>query len=176
MHLIEALSDLCKSTPQPIISIDGPAGAGKTTLAHDLASTLDLTVRVIHMDDLYDGWDNALSDHLTQTLLTLIKGHKSKASLEFHKYDWRLHQFNEAVALEARDLLILEGVGSGQKAVREYLAALIWMEIEPQSGFERVLARDGREIETPMRQWLKAQDGHFVLHSTHEAADFVITT
>ncbi len=40
MDLIDALSDLCKDVAQPIIAIDGPAGAGKTTLSHDIKLAL----------------------------------------------------------------------------------------------------------------------------------------
>ena len=36
MELIAALADLCKEKSRPVIAIDGPAGAGKTTLAHEI--------------------------------------------------------------------------------------------------------------------------------------------
>ena len=53
-----------------LIAIDGPAGAGKTTLAakfFDEFSTTK-TVALIHMDDLYAGWENALDHRLTSRL------------------------------------------------------------------------------------------------------------
>ncbi len=67
MQLTAALLDLCKESPKSVIAIDGPAGAGKTTLATNLALALaqDLRVQIIHMDDLYDGWDNALGLQLS---------------------------------------------------------------------------------------------------------------
>ena len=70
MELIAALKDLCSQKNHPVIAIDGPAGAGKTTLAHEifLALSPKMTVNVIHMDDLYDGWENALTDDLTKIL------------------------------------------------------------------------------------------------------------
>ena len=51
-----------------LFAIDGPAGAGKTTYAATLEAELSLkgTVKVIHMDDLYNGWDNALSNALSE--------------------------------------------------------------------------------------------------------------
>ena len=56
-----------------IVAIDGPAGSGKTTLASRIASTwVDENVVTIHMDDLYDGWENALSERLTRTLVQSI--------------------------------------------------------------------------------------------------------
>jgi uridine kinase len=70
MELIAALADICKSSDQPIIAIDGPAGAGKTTLAATLSLALaqDFTITVMHMDDLYAGWDDALGTSLTESL------------------------------------------------------------------------------------------------------------
>ncbi len=45
----------------PIIVIDGRAGSGKSTLALDLQNELfragESMPRLIHMDDLYDGWN-----------------------------------------------------------------------------------------------------------------------
>ena len=51
MELIAALTDLCKEKSRPIIAIDGPAGAGKTTLASEifLALSSKISVEVIHM-------------------------------------------------------------------------------------------------------------------------------
>ena len=43
-----------------IIVIDGPAGSGKTTLAKSLSRLLE-NCPIIHMDEIYDGWENALS-------------------------------------------------------------------------------------------------------------------
>ena len=48
-------------TPTPIILVDGRTGSGKTTFAAALQNRLfqkgESAPRVIHMDDLYEGWD-----------------------------------------------------------------------------------------------------------------------
>ena len=74
------------------------------------------------------------------------------------------------------ELLILEGVGSGQMAIRDSLAALIWIDIEDSEGLARVLERDGIEIESQMKKWLSTQEQHFRDEGTQNAADFVLTT
>jgi uridine kinase len=178
MQLIAALLDLCRQKERPIIAIDGPAGAGKTTLAREvhLALSLEMSVNVIHMDDLYDGWNNALSEDLTQVLLYLVDQHKEKKPAAIRKYNWATSAFAESEEIPPADLLILEGVGSGDKALLDELAALIWIDIDPEIGVKRVLERDGSQVADEMKKWVGAQEEYFSQHSTREKADFILTT
>lgn len=178
MDLIGALLDLCSATPQPIIAIDGPAGAGKTTLAREIAGALSnhYSTTMVHMDDLYDGWENALTSNLTSTLTKISSCHKSRKPISFATFNWRTKNFNSATVIESTDLLILEGVGSGQRATRESLSVLIWIEIDSKAGLDRVLLRDGYEYEKEMNKWLTTQEQHFHIEETKNAADFILTT
>jgi uridine kinase len=178
MQLIAALLDLCKQKERPLIAIDGPAGAGKTTLAREiyLALSLEMSVNVIHMDDLYDGWNNALSEDLTQILVYLVSQHKSKKPAVIRKYNWVTSSFAESEEIPPADLLILEGVGSGDKALQDDLAALIWIDIDPEIGVKRVIERDGSQVADEMKKWVGAQEEYFSQHSTREKADFILTT
>ena len=178
MELIAALLDLCSSKERPIIAIDGPAGAGKTTLAHEifLAISPKMSVNVIHMDDLYDGWDNALGEDLTKVLTHIADQHKQKNSAKIKKYNWATSSFEDSEELPSNDLLILEGVGSGDMAIQDDLAALIWIDIDPEIGVKRVIERDGAQVVDEMRKWLRTQEEYFSQHSTREKADFILTT
>ena len=178
MDLISALLDLCKTSERPIIAIDGPAGAGKTTLATNIHLALypNYTSTIIHMDDLYHGWDNALTSQLTDVLTHLVSAHKDAKPISLSTYNWLAGEFNPASEIEKSELLILEGVGSGQMAIRDSLSALIWIDIEDSQGMARVLERDGNEIESQMKKWLSTQEQHFRDEGTQNAADFVLTT
>jgi uridine kinase len=178
MQLIAALLDLCSEKERPIIAIDGPAGAGKTTLAHEifLALSPKMSVSVIHMDDLYNGWDNALGEDLTSVLQYLAAQHRNISAAEIRRYNWTTSSFGESETIEPADLLILEGVGSGDKSLQDELAALIWIDIDPEIGVMRVIARDGYQVEDEMKKWLGTQQEYFSQHSTREKADFILTT
>ena len=178
MELIAALLDLCNSKERPIIAIDGPAGAGKTTLARELnlALSLEMSVNVVHMDDLYDGWDNALGKDLTKVLTYITDQHKQKKSAKIDKYNWTSSSFEDSEELPPADFLILEGVGSGDMAIQDDLAALIWIDIDPEIGVKRVIERDGAQVANEMRKWLGTQEEYFSQHSTREKADFILTT
>lgn len=178
MNLIDALCDLCKGTAQPILAIDGPAGAGKTTLSENLQRGLarHYSSTIIHMDDLYEGWNRALSPSLSEKLLTITNSHKKLEEISLARYDWGSESFAEPELIPARPLLILEGVGCGQRSIRNQLTALIWIDIDEQIGLERVLHRDGTAIEEEMQKWLRAQQQHFMEEDTKKAADFILTT
>lgn len=157
-----------------IITIDGVAGAGKTTLAAYMADEYKdrATVFVVHMDDLYDGWNDPLGDGLSRKLELVANAHREGRDLELSKYDWLHDCSGESLTIPSADLLILEGVGSGQSSIREFVDTKIWIDLEPIVGLRRVLARDGFEIEEQMLAFLEAQRIHFVEEGTREAADF----
>ena len=158
-----------------LIAIDGRAGAGKTTLAASFYEELsvDKTVAVIQMDDLYDGWENALSERLTQTLESIVKSHQNKVAIEIDIFNWQSMSFDSKRVLNPVDILILEGVGAGQKAVRDAGATLYWLDIDAEVGIQRVLNRDGNQIASQMKQWQIAQEIHFLRDKTRENAEHI---
>ena len=158
-----------------LIAIDGRAGAGKTTLAASFFEELsaDKTIAVIHMDDLYDGWENALSERLTQTLESIVKSHQSKVAFEIDIFNWQSMSFDSKRVIHPVDILILEGVGAGQKVVRDAGATLYWLDIDAEVGIQRVLNRDGNQIASQMKQWQIAQEIHFLRDKTRENAEHI---
>ncbi len=182
MHLVSALNDLYGNTPPVgkthIIAIDGPAGAGKTTLANEIfqAMSTKYSIEVIHMDDLYNGWQDALGDELTALLSSIIDSQKNMNTFKIPIFDWVNYSFTSVRELKPPQILILEGVGSARSCVREFTMATIWIEVDRALGIQRVLARDGEEIETHMKQWLIDQEIYFTTDKTRESADFILST
>jgi len=177
MELTAALLDLCKSSERPIIAIDGPAGAGKTTLAEHLSAALSLKYKctTLHMDDLYNGWKNAFDHHLSDALISACRAHQRSQKFSLSHYNWSKGEFGPAQEAPQSELLILEGVGSTQSAIRPLLNASIWIDIEAQAGLARVLKRDGEGISPQMQDWLNLQEQHFRENDSQNAADFVLS-
>jgi uridine kinase len=161
-----------------LLAIDGPAGAGKTTFAAQLEAELSLnaTVRVIHMDDLYNGWDNALSNALSEILDRISTAHLAGREFVIKIFNWHTMQFDAEEKITPTDFLIIEGVGAAQQIVRETGATTYWLDIEPQIGLQRVLDRDGAHIEAQMRKWQVDQDKHFARDETRENCEFKLTS
>ena len=161
-----------------LYAIDGPAGAGKTTYAAQLEAELSVnaTVKTIHMDDLYNGRDNALSNALSEILDRISTAHLAGRECVIKKFNWSTMQFDSEEIITPTDFLIIEGVGAAQQIVRESGAVTYWLDIEPEIGLQRVLARDGAHIEVQMRQWQIDQDKHFARDETRENCEFKLTS
>lgn len=161
-----------------LLAIDGPAGAGKTTFAAKLEAELSVngSVRVIHMDDLYNGWDNALSNPLAEILDRISTAHIAGREFVIKIFNWHTMAFDREERITPTDYLIIEGVGAAQQIVRETGATTYWLDIEPEVGLQRVLDRDGVHIEAQMRQWQVDQDKHFARDETRENCEFKLTS
>ena len=157
-----------------IITIDGVAGAGKTTLAHYMSNEYQdrFSVNIVHMDDLYDGWSDPLGAALTTKLELIVQAHLEQQPFTTTRFDWEQSQAGASFTIGPTDLLILEGVGAGQRAIREFVETKIWIDLEPIVGLRRVLARDGNKIAAQMVEFLEEQRIHFMEEGTRDAADF----
>ena len=154
-----------------VITIDGPAGSGKTTLAKELSSVLD-SCYTIHMDDLYEGWDSTLNLKLTAKLKAILTCVQNESRIRFLPFDWVEGELVSEVDLPAAKYLIIEGVGSGQSAVRELVSLSLWIEVSPELGLERVVKRDGTAVAEFMPAFIVAQDAHFEKEATKKSADY----
>jgi uridine kinase len=157
-----------------IILIDGPAGSGKTTLSLKLQD--ELQCEVIHLDDHYNGWDEALEQGLSNTLLTILNNFSEGKACQVATFDWHKYRFDGYREIQPAEALIIEGVGAGQSLARKYATTLYWVEAEPEIAFNRVLDRDGLDYENRIREWQIREAKHFIDERTREFADFIIIT
>jgi uridine kinase len=179
MQINEALRDLFSQSPKPlVISIDGPAGSGKSTLAGEIARVFAGTysIEVIHLDELYNGWANALSDELFAKLVGLIKSQNAKETADLAIFDWALNSYAGFRQVKPVELLIIEGVGSCNELLRDELTTSIWLDIDQSIGLARVLERDGEDIRGEMVKWQKMESEYFARDLTRERADFILST
>ena len=166
------------ATNPQIILIDGPAGSGKTTLSLKLKREFEanLDCQVIHLDDHYNGWDEALGSELTDTLNLVVSNFLLGLPTELKTFNWHQSRFEGSKQIAPGDVLIIEGVGAGQSAVRARATSLYWVETESDLAIKRVLDRDGQEYEERIRTWQMREAKHFKEERTREFADFIIST
>lgn len=173
-QIFDEINKLVETKTPKIICIDGPAGAGKTTLAGQLLRDF-LDVNVVHMDDFYSGWNSPINAELSNRIINqVLNPHLENKQIQFRKYNWEKGEFDQAETLNPKKILVLEGVGAGKRDIRTYADLLIFVDIEPAKGIERVLARDGEKIAEQMENWKEIQANYFESENTKRAADSII--
>ncbi|MFF3910429.1 uridine kinase [Streptomyces sp. NPDC001848] len=144
--------------PVRLIGVDGHAGSGKSTFAGHLAAALG-GAPVLHLDDIATheelfSWTDRLLREVIEPL-----GHGRTA--HFRPYDWRAQRFGPARALPPSPVILIEGVGAGRRALRPYLAQLLWMDLPREKAWRRGRARDGEEQRAFWDAWVEAERRHF---------------
>ena len=169
---IENSDALCGETK--IVTIDGPAGSGKTTLAKEIALELaksKVNVSVIHLDELYEGWDDALGQKLYERIDAWILAPLRNGLGPRHlKYDWHVNKYTTWSELPVTPIVIIEGVGSGHTSLREQVSQAIWVEADDHILLDRVVERDGEVVRDEMLIWKARERAYFELHEVKNAA------
>ena len=166
---VNSSSKKCGQTK--IVVIDGPAGSGKTTLAKSLSGLLE-NCPIIHMDEIYEGWENALSPKTSQDLVEwIINPLLEDKSIEYLKYDWHLEQRIEKVVINNSKVMIIEGVGASVSEISKHACLKLWIEVNEETGINRVLTRDGLQIQEQMKKWQSQEFKFFIENNSKENSD-----
>ncbi|MFE5034220.1 uridine kinase [Streptomyces sp. NPDC056683] len=174
MHqLASALRALPPSCgPVRLVGVDGHAGSGKTTFAGRLAAALG-GAPVLHLDDIAShedlfAWTGRLLAEVIEPL-----GHGRTA--QYSPYDWHTRRFGPPRPLEPAPVILVEGVGAGRRALRPFLARLLWMELPHEEAWTRGRVRDGAEQRDFWVQWVRAEHEHFCEDPSRPYADLLVT-
>ena len=157
-----------------VLAIDGPAGAGKTVLAADIANAVD-RAEVVAMDDLYTGWSGLEqgSKRLVELVLgPICSGRKAR----FSRWDWHADGEGEAVTVASCDVLIVEGVGCAPVAAGPMIDLLVWVDAAAEERRRRALERDGEVFAAHWDAWARQEDVLFEREQTRERADAAVIT
>jgi uridine kinase len=156
-----------------VVAIDGPSGSGKSTLAAALANRLGAPV--VHLDDIYPGWDGlaeAVPLLTSQVLEPLARGEHAA----YQRWDWVQNRWAATVSVPRVPLLIVEGVGSSVRPAGDFAAVRIWVEADRAVRFERGMARDGAGYRPWWERWARQEDALFTADGTRQRADIVVDT
>lgn len=127
---------------------------------------------VLHLDDIASheelfAWDGRL---LTEVIEPLAQG----ATAHYSPYDWHARRPGPARALPPAPVVLVEGVGAGRRALRPYLARLLWMDLPREESWARGRARDGEEQREFWAGWVEAERRHFADDPSRPFADLLV--
>jgi len=124
-----------------LVAIDGRGGAGKSTLAARLRTTVPRS-RVVHTDDVawhhaYFAWGDLMAEHVLRPL------HRGEA-VEFRPPAWAERHRPGAIRVAAgADVVWIEGTGIIRAEFAPWLDASIWVQGDLDEQERRLVARDG---------------------------------
>jgi hypothetical protein len=123
------------SGARPVVLIDGRSGAGKTTLARDLAPLLG--ARLVSLDDIYPGWGGleAGSAAVAETVLR-------DRDPGWRRWDWASGEPAEWHPVDPAAPIVIEGCGALSRANRALATFGIWVEVPAVERRRRALERE----------------------------------
>lgn len=127
---------------------------------------------MLHLDDIacHDAlfaWTGRLA---TQVIEPLGRGETAR----YAPYDWRTRRFGPPRALPPAPVILVEGVGAGRRALRPWLACLLWMELPREESWARGRSRDGEEQRDFWDGWVGAERRHFADDPSRSFADLLV--
>lgn len=161
----------------PIVLIDGRAGSGKSTFAEVLQQILfkkgESLPRLIHMDDLYEGWEGLAlgSEYLNRFILAPLT-HGIRAHWQI--WDWEKNQRDQWREFSGGTPLIIEGCGSISARSSENALIRIWLEAAEETRRKRWLEREGGDA--MFDTWAAQELDFYAREKTKSLCDLVIVT
>ena len=156
-----------------VVAIDGPSGAGKTTLADAVATDLDCPV--VRVEDLYPGWDGLAEGVrllVEQVLEPLCRGEVAR----YRALDWLASAWDGWRTVAPVPVLVVAGCGATVGRAGELAAVRVWVDAPTDVRKQRGLARDGEAYAPWWDRWAQQERALFGADRTRAKADLVVST
>ena len=182
LALIEKISSqvlelIDRGNQTPIILIDGRAGSGKSTFAEQLQQQLfrdgESAPRVIHMDNIFEGWEGLAlgSDYMVRFILQPLARQETAS---WQDWSWVKNQRSSWREFSGGTPLIVEGCGSLTERSKEHADISIWLEASEETRRERWIQRE-RHLEK-FDFWAAQELDFYAREKSQSLADLVIKT
>ena len=182
LALIEKVSSqvlelIDRGNQTPIVLIDGRAGSGKSTFAESMQQQLfrdgESAPRVIHMDNIFEGWDGLAlgSDYMVRFILQPLARQETAS---WQDWSWVKNQRSSWREFSGGTPLIVEGCGSLTERSKEHADISIWLEASEETRRERWIQRE-RHLEK-FDFWAAQELDFYAREKSQSLADLVIQT
>ena len=173
----QVLELIDRGNQTPILLIDGRAGSGKSTFAETLQQQLfrdgESAPRVIHMDNIFEGWEGLAlgSDYLVRFILQPLA---RRETASWQDWSWVKNQRSSWREFSGGTPLIVEGCGSLSERSKEHADIAIWLEASEETRRERWIQRE-RHLDK-FDFWAAQELDFYAREKSQSLADLVIKT
>ena len=173
----QVLELIDRGNQTPIVIIDGRAGSGKSTFAESLQQQLfrdgESAPRVIHMDNIFEGWEGLSlgSDYLVRFILQPLA---RRETASWQDWSWVKNQRSSWREFSGGTPLIVEGCGSLSERSKEHADIAIWLEASEETRRERWIQRE-RHLDK-FDFWAAQELDFYAREKSQSLADLVIKT
>ena len=155
-----------QGAPRIVVLIDGHSGAGKTTLATELAYAMG--AQHVAMDSFYPGWGGL------EVGSAMIPALVTPDNPGYRRWDWKRNQPAEWHKVNGRKDLIIEGAGSLSRANRELATFALWIRLDQVERKRRAIARDGARYHEHWDRWAAQEQAFFLRERPDTLADAIM--
>lgn len=149
-----------------VVLVDGRSGTGKTTLGGALAA--ELGAQLVHLDDVYPGWDGLLAAS------TAVVDDVLGAPSGYRQWDWERSEPAAWVSLDPAAPLVVEGCGALSRASAPLGTLRIWMSADDAERKRRAIDRDGAVFAAQWDRWAAQEDIFLATEDPASLADVVL--
>ncbi|MFK4728415.1 ATP-binding protein [Agromyces mediolanus] len=165
--------ELLRRRRPAIVAIDGPSGAGKTTLAEALASTWRAAPVLVQLDRVYRGWEG-LDAGATELRRHLLPALRSGRPGRIQGWDWAASRVAPASPVLPGRPLIVEGCGAFAAVSGLSGVARILVEAPLGDRRTRALRRDGGAYDPYWALWETQWRRYLAKHRWEAVPDLVV--
>jgi para-aminobenzoate synthetase len=158
-----------------IIAVDGRSGAGKTTLAVELATLLRAhhSVSLFHLEEIYPGWEGLVAGQ-QRYVETVLEPLREGRTAGWTAWDWIHRTDGGKRTTEPAEIVIVEGVGAACAAARGLLDVVVWVEAAEEQRRLRALERDGDTYLPYWELWAGQETAWLADDDVAAAADILV--
>ena len=149
-----------------VVLIDGHSGAGKTTLATELAYALK--AQHVSLDAFYPGWGGL------EVGSAMVQGVLAPDHPGYTRWDWKRNQPAEFHKVNAKRDVVVEGSGCLSRSNRELATFAVWIRLDQVERKRRAIARDGATYHEHWDRWAAQEQAFFARERPDTLADAIL--
>jgi uridine kinase len=149
-----------------VVIIDGHSGAGKTTLASELAYALK--AQHVALDAFYPGWGGL------EVGSAMVKGVLAAENPGYRRWDWKRNQPAEFHKVNAKRDIVVEGSGCLSRANRDLATFAVWIRLDQTERKRRAVGRDGPRFLEHWDRWAAQEQAFFARERPDVLADAIV--